>query len=609
MKKLKLLLFYFVAFKAALLFTSCSLSDDIAAITESLDSLKISVGTPRFNTGVNIVFVDAKTKKLIESKSISVSVNGKDASSVYNNIGGKESPYIRKWGMLDLIIDPHKIDSATLREKPIYFLISATIDGYMPTDKPILISEVGKQRVIVEMINEQAPPEGVSIQKFENVFTTGNDGRVTKSSVINIFAPASSVVNRRAAVRSAEDALFTLEIPEGVVLKGFNNQVLVGQAIISVYNTEFSPDNQSYMEPRKITRDPKANNQYEYDHWYFPFGNRQVYITIVDKDNNWNSVASIENGHLKLTTAIPTTFYNRETRKIIAENDILEKSYPYLDTNYYVVKWDKVAKDTVKKVDGKLYLVEKVDKWEQLYCYWGYDKPVCNDWPYFNLTGNFKTNPNFLVQMYSDDYKVESYDVSGVISNETKRGLGFGYPPAGTVKYLFLNSEQNEDVILEYTPNEIIHNCDRGEFTINVKETLKPGVEFIKLNFDLSVSSKTSQITFKPNLDLYLLSENSTLIANQFQLINGQTSLPVVVGKKYKIWLGFYSWMGDARLMVEKTGSDTYKVTLNAMKFSDDGSSQPAGELIFLPKKTADGSIDVRYNAEIPDDMFSALGL
>jgi hypothetical protein len=45
------------------------------------------------------------------------------------------------------------------------------------------------------------------------------------------------------------------------------------------------------------------------------------------------------------------------------------------------------------------------------------------------------------------------------------------------------------------------------------------------------------------------------------------------------------------------------------MKFSDDGSSQPAGELIFLPKKNADGSIDVRYNAEIPDDMFSSLGL
>lgn len=608
---MKLLLSYFVAFNAAFLFTGCSLSDDIAAITESLDSLKISVGTPRFNTGVNIVFVDAKTKKLIESKSITVSVNGQDASSVYNNIGGKESPYIRKWGMLDLIIDPHKIDSATLREKPLYFLISATIDGYMPADKPILISEVGKQRVIVEMINDQAPPEGVSIQKFENVFTTGNDGRVTQSSVINVFAnPASSSANGRAAIRSNEEALFSLEIPEGVVLKGFNNQVLVGQAFISVYNREFSPDNQSYIEePRKINRNPKANEQHGFDHWYFPFAERQVIITIYDKDKGWNNVASVENGHLKLTTAVPTTFYNRETKKVVAENDILEKTYPYLDVNYYVTKWDKVANDTVKKVNDKLYLVEKVNKREQLYCYWGYDKPVCNDWPYFNLVGNFKTNPNFLVEMYSDDYKVASYDVSGVISNETKRGVGFGYPPSGTVKYLFLNSEQNEDVILEYTPKEIIHNCDRGEFTINVKETLKPGVEFIKLNFDVSVSSKTSQITFKPNLDLYMLSESSTLIANQFQLINGQTSLPVVVGKKYIIWLGFYNWMGNARLTVEKTGSDTYKVILNTMKFSDDGSSQPAGELIFLPKKNADGSIDVRYNAEIPDDMFSSLGL
>ncbi|MDP3444465.1 MAG: hypothetical protein Q8T08_16525, partial [Ignavibacteria bacterium] len=401
MKKLKLLLFYFVAFNAALLFTGCSLSDDIAAITESLDSLKISVGTPRFTTGVNLVFVDAKSKRVIESKSITVTVNGKDAGSVHNNIGAKESPYVRNWGMLNLIIDPHKFDSTTLKENPLFFSIRATIDGYMPVDKEILIYEVGKQRVVVEMINEQNPPEGVIVQKFENVFTTANDGRVTKSSTINVFANSTSgAASGRSSVRATEEALFTIEIPEGVVLKGFNNEALVGQAFINVFNTEFSRDNQTYMQPEKITRNPKADNWNGYDHWYFPFSYRSVSITIIDKDGKWNPVASVENGHLILTTAIPTTFYNRETQKTIAENDILEKSYPYR-VNWGNYKWDKVAKDTVKRMDNKFFLVEKVNKQEQLFCYWGYAKPICTtSWPWFNFNGNFKTNPNFLVELY-----------------------------------------------------------------------------------------------------------------------------------------------------------------------------------------------------------------
>lgn len=608
MKTLKLLLFYLAVFFAALFFTRCSLTEDIAKITDALDSLKVSAGTPRFNTGVNIVFVDVKTKQLINSKQISVSVNGKDASSIYNNIGAKESPYIRKWGMLDLIVDPHKVDSSTIKENPLYFNISATSAGYVSVDKAILISEIGKKRVVVEMINEQNPPEGVLIQKFENVFTTGNDGRVTKSSTLNVFSTTiSNAANGRANASPSVDALFTIEIPEGIILKGIDNEPLVGQAVISVMYTEFSPHNQSY-DPFKIVRNYNSTNYFKFDQWYFPFSNRTVYIWIIDKNKNWNTVAKIGNGDLKLTTAIPTTFYNREKKKYIAENDIIERTHPYMDWNDYVVKWDVVAKDTVKKADDKFYIIEKINNVNQFYSYWGYVKPVCFSWPYYNFVGDFKTNPNFLIDIYSDDYKVDSYNGPGVIFSETKRGVGIGILPSGTTKHVFSNSEQNEDVVLEYTPSEIINNCEAKEYNISVKETIKPGVEFIKLNFDLSVSSKSSQIVFMPNLEMYINKENSILIANQHELINGKASFSVVVGTKYKIWLGFYSWMGDARLLVEKDGADKYKVTISTMKFSEDGTSNSTGEFIFLPKKNKDGSIDVRYNAEIPEDLYSTLG-
>lgn len=116
MKKLTLI---FATLSLVVLTSRCTFADDIDKLTElATDSLSLVLGTPVFDTGFQLEVKNAKSKDYIEDAEVSVSITGKNAGLVYNNLGIKSSVYKSKLGMLNFILDPTKIDTTAIPATP-----------------------------------------------------------------------------------------------------------------------------------------------------------------------------------------------------------------------------------------------------------------------------------------------------------------------------------------------------------------------------------------------------------------------------------------------------------------------------------------------------------
>src|ERR1035437_8426332 len=110
MKKLSRLIVFVALALVPMLFSRCTLSQDLSKIQTSLDRVKIVLGTPEFKSLVHFQFIDANTKQYITDVA-TVKVSGKNASAVYSTLGQSATTCSSMMGMLDLVLDPHQVDT------------------------------------------------------------------------------------------------------------------------------------------------------------------------------------------------------------------------------------------------------------------------------------------------------------------------------------------------------------------------------------------------------------------------------------------------------------------------------------------------------------------
>lgn len=65
MKGYNKLMAYITVIVTSLLFSECTLNEDLTNLKSSVSDLKLFIGTPEFKTGVHLDFIDAKTNAYI----------------------------------------------------------------------------------------------------------------------------------------------------------------------------------------------------------------------------------------------------------------------------------------------------------------------------------------------------------------------------------------------------------------------------------------------------------------------------------------------------------------------------------------------------------------
>lgn len=585
MKNFKKTMLYFAVIIPAIFFSRCTLTEDISSLKKSVDSLQIIVGTPKFNTNVHIEFVDAKTGQFIKSSDVNVVVSGKDASSIYNNIGQKKSGYTSKMGFVDLIVDPHKVDSVAIKTTPVEFAVSASVNGYLSATQKITVDKATRHNIRIKLIKMDAAPEGVSVAVNNNFTTTGASGKTLNSSTQTLNTGKQTVV-----------------IPKDVILKDATGAPITGTLKSEI--VFFDPTSAAAQNaiPGTLSVAATMSNGNAQNIKFISAGMFNVKLTAGDK-----AVKSFDNGGITIKTVLPPSFINPKTRVAVKENDVIEMWSMEEGSG----KWIFEKMDTVRKVNGELVLEETVkhlSSWN-----WDYWIPSCDNGPKFVFKGSLTSNN--LAANVNAKYKDYGYDESDnkqIIVSTTGDNSYFQIlrPAQSAATFTFTNSAGNNSSGKElvFTPSsvDVANMCEGKTYEIQVSE--KKYVESVNVNIELSATSTSNKnLVLMPNTWVYYFSTSGTTITDlsTSQMTNGKSTFSLALDQEYYIGALFGSSWGMGTIKVQNEGTSSYRLTFTPM--IDFSTAQTGTPISYVLPKDATKSVTVKYAGVLSDEIFNSL--
>jgi hypothetical protein len=185
---------------------------------------------------------------------------------------------------------------------------------------------------------------------------------------------------------------------------------------------------------------------------------------------------------------------------------------------------------------------------------------------------------------------------------QNRTNLNFN-PEKGVVTHKFSMYNGNDpDKIYQFIPESIdVSGCDRKSYTVTIKETMNPAIEYITVNLIMSLRSETNtQLVVKPNGQIYLNNYAPNRNIN-YTVSQGKATLSVKKGVLYYISATVGSASGQGKLKVDGDSPTTYKVSFTS-KINFGANTPPPSEMT-VPI-TADKTISLNYEAFVPDDVF-----
>jgi len=575
MKKIFILPF---AVLLVLFFSKCTLQEDLNKLKNSLDSLQIVIANPEFSTYAHIEFKDAKTDDYISGKTITVTIDGKNASAIFDNLGSKQASYTTNVGFIDFIIDPHAVDTTKIGTQPLEFTVTTSIDGYVDATQKVTISHTKLNTAVVKLINVAAAPAGVTVA-VNNNFTTTLNGAVANTGTQSMNGGEQSVA-----------------IPKGTVLKDEAGNVVAGTVKTEIVYFNPSSDDAVNAFPGGTNVSVVVDNQQQQVE-FVSAGMFNVNVTAGGSD-----VKTFSNGGVTLKTTVPQDVVNPNTGLAVKAGDVIELWS--IDEGSGEWKFEKM--DTIRSVGGKLVLEETVkhlSSWN-----WDFKVSTCPNGPKFNFLGNITGNNNYV--------KVVATAQNGIFTKTTTmkvdpnnyyyNNLQLYRTPANTkTRITFTDAGRDPNRPLTFSPSfiDIDNLCSGGPYNVTVTQTIIP-VNEITVNFNLSASSATNtQILVRPNAKFYYRIGN-TGSWSEFILRNGQASVTLRTGVNYTIYGYFGNNSGTGTLKIDKISETSANVTFTPnINFG----SGTAPQSITVPATVTNNVIDVVYTAVLPDNILSML--
>ena len=571
MKKIKNSLPFFAVIFTLLFFSRCTMGDDIQQLKNTVDSLQIIVGTPVFNTQVHLDFVDAKTQTYLSNKSVFVTVSGKDAATVFNNIGEKKLNYESKISFMDLILDPNQINADKMKTTPVEFDVTVKSAGYADVTQKIYFNNTNKQNVTIPLINLTNAPAGVQVDVKTNFVSTGSDGKTTTASSANSDAGKQSVV-----------------IPAGVVVKDVNGNKISGAISSQIVFIDPRFKEAQNAIPGGSSVQAKLKDGTTANVELVSAGMFMINLKAGDK-----VVKTLDGEGIKLRTVINPNLINPKTGKTVRENDVIDLWSIEDGTG----KWNYEKSSIIRSMNGDLVVEETINHlsgWNLAFA-----SDACPNGPKFvfkgdklkldvKLTAAFSGSQNskeFTVDTQSPDYN--NFSFSNVPKNQ-----------AATFKFESSATNFGEKYIFTPSSIDMSNMCEAKTYEITITKAAAQA-EVVKINLKITATSGgTSAVIVAPNTVITLKEANGTT-GKQVELKNGAATFSVELNKEYTLVVGLGSFSGEGKMKVVTQGNE-YVVTFTPVKTG----STAATPITFKSPVTSDKSVDITYDVVTTDKIF-----
>jgi hypothetical protein len=199
------------------------------------------------NSSVSFQFVDAKTGEQLDldgKRNIEIKITGKNAADVVDNFGGKQIG--ADYGIMAVALKEGVVPSRT---NQVFFTVQAETDGYLPSSKEVVMLQEGSQHYVIEMINVNDVPAGMSLKQdiisaVPNTGITGSDFTLSPSELTETGTTAS------------------VKIPSGTKLMDAAGKVVSGNVSATMAYTNPSDANFSKIFPGSSDVAPMNDGTY-----------------------------------------------------------------------------------------------------------------------------------------------------------------------------------------------------------------------------------------------------------------------------------------------------------------------------------------------------------
>ena len=597
MKKLNKLLVYIALATMPMLFSHCTLTEDLGKLKTSLDSVKIALGTPQFNTLAHLKFVDAATNLPIEDQDVKVTISGKDAALMYNNMGAHLTEYTGKWGLLDLVVDPHKVDTAALRSNPIEFVITPTMAGYVGDPQKVFLLNPGTNNITLSMINLSAPPAGYYSSTNVIVGNTNSNGQISGGTQISL---APRRISRTTSVLGNFQG--TIQFLSGTTFLDASGNTLIGSLS---YDFSSMGDDRNGWPLYTHT-----GNWYKKITKYFAFS-LQFYITPIGGVKT--PVANFgNNGGIIFASGITSNFINELTGVAYKEGDKIDRwqTTSLLDGGSNINSTQDVIRQMVSLGGDGLGLKDTLKNVSDLKSTWGIAKNASPVSATININGVI-TRPNTLVNLLIQKHDL-NYTQTGWGELLSWRNLDL-YNPTGSKQliYYYLTTDSygsdffsiQDSYGLTIYPQGFSYTPDFSSSTfgftqnITVAEDIASATDLVTANINLTVESQSSpSIGIKPNVNIQVgVSGNM----QTYKLKDGKTSLSLKIDQPY-IVRGQFGTSSAVGILTVKKVDKNYVGTFQLSMGSTLGQEQT-----FTVVNNGDKTIDINYTISVSSDVFN----
>jgi len=292
MKKLKILF----AFATILAFAGPSCDK----FSLNPDDLDITLDMSIIKTTITVQFLDAASGELVgfdDGKQVLINVFGPDSQWVVNTTGNRRNQFLSAAGYMTAGFDPY--NAKPTPNDPVELTLVANLDGYVPTSLPISLISEGSHDFVVNMVNVEAPPEGVSVDRLADVGST-SDGRVNENIEINT---AGNEVN--------------IKLNEGTEIRDEAGQPLQGKLDVSV--AYFNPTKAQALScfPGGLSVQVSNESGTKESGAFFSAGFVAVDIT----DENGKQASTFGGGNMEMDLAVDGKIINYETGEPVQAGD------------------------------------------------------------------------------------------------------------------------------------------------------------------------------------------------------------------------------------------------------------------------------------------------
>ncbi len=467
-------------------------------------------------TKITIRFINAKTHEIIGKtggKRVSVTVAGTDKDALVDISGLKHNSYKSINGIMVFALIPNELYLPS-KQNPIYVSFKAKLNGYVNTEKSLILTHQGNYQLQIAMAEMDNLPDGV-----EKEWKTGL-GNISDSILQNDIVVVTPNLN------------ISLTIPQGTILLDKDSTLLNSPLTISIiYFSNKNNDALSIFPGGVISS--ILQNKIISNGMFFSAG-----FAIIDiYGANGKKAAIFANKKPVVTMLLDADTYNPETQTKISAGDLVDLDSFLPDSGIWVYEHtDTIVNYTSTPPIADFAINTKIT---HLSSYIGFNW-FWNDYCYnsgqavFSFDTNTVCNNGFIsgiVKRQSDSAFVSW------IGSPVSYGDTLCFPVAPSSIPLFINWQQNscQNIIVapESNPLFIDNSCDNTIYNVSLL-SLNNTVSSVLV--DMSASCPSSpDVIIRPEFGVWYRPKN-TFCWKWADMNNGYSKLcNITLGEDYII--------------------------------------------------------------------------